>query len=354
LQRVSRDGRRWWGGGVGRFRGRVVLVAVMLCGVVRAAGAADEFPVPEPLAPAVRFWVDVFTRWSCRDVVLHDRFDPGRVYEVVRADGPDAPAVVAARVQAIAERLGPFAPWGHGVKLLLPDPAAAPRDVDRVRAQRGMREDVAAALASARLYAPVVTRALANERLPDELSALPLVESSYHPAAVSRLGAVGLWQLTRTTAQRYLRVDGAVDERRDPARASAAAAAHLRELRDTLPNWPLAITAYNHGLAGVERARRAVGSDDIGALVARYDGPGFGFASRNFYAEFRAALHVMRHAARYFPDVPTARVIEVRVKRGDTLYALARRHGVSIPALRAANGLASTQLQPGQRLLIRL
>jgi membrane-bound lytic murein transglycosylase D len=89
-------------------------------------------------------------------------------------------------------------------------------------------------------------------------------------------------------------------------------------------------------------------------LVARHHGPGFGFASRNFYAEFLAALHVRRNLAQYFPDLAPGRLIEVRVKRGDTLFKLARRHGVSLASLRVTNGLRSSALQPGQRLLVRL
>jgi membrane-bound lytic murein transglycosylase D len=121
-----------------------------------------------------------------------------------------------------------------------------------------------------------------------------------------------------------------------------------------LPSWPLALTAYNHGLGGVQRARASVASDDLGVLVTRYEGPGFGFASRNFYAEFLAALHVSRNVDTYFPELGRTRVLEVKVKRGDTIAALARRHGVSAASLLSTNGLRSADLQPGQRLLIRL
>jgi membrane-bound lytic murein transglycosylase D len=333
----------------------VALLAGALLLAAVEAGAKDDFPVPTALAPAVRFWVDMFTRYGQQDVVLHDRYEFGRVYEVVHLDGADSAGEVATRVQAISDRFrSPVVLARAAGDPLFVEPPDVVRDADRVRAQRGMREDVVAALASARLYGPVVERALAHEGLPPELNALPLFESSYHPEAVSSGGAVGLWQLTRATAQQYLRVDDEVDERRDPERASAAAAAHLRELRGALPNWPLAITAYNHGLGGVTRARRQIGSDNLGEVVMNYSGPGFGFASRNYYAEFRAALEVMRHADRYFPELSTARVIEVRVKPGDTLATLARRHGVSVPSIRAANGLNSTLLQPGRLLLVRL
>jgi membrane-bound lytic murein transglycosylase D len=224
----------------------------------------------------------------------------------------------------------------------------------RVRTQRGLRESFAQALVSQRLYRPVVEAALRSEGLPTALAALPLVESSYHPWATSPAGAVGLWQMTEDTAGQYLRISAKADERRDPKRASAAAARHLHLLRTRLPSWPLALTAYNNGLRGTQKARAAVGTDDLAVLVARYRGPGFGFASRNYYAKFLAALQVSGEIGRYFPELAPRRMVEYRVKRGDTLYGVARRHGVSAISLQVTNGLRSAALQPGQRILIRL
>ena len=358
--RERRGGRRWGGGGKGASWPALVALGALLALVPAPSALAapvDEFPLPAELAPAVRFWVDVFTRYSQRDVVIHDRLEPWRVYAVVRAPGSEEATTSRARawvdrlVLATALRPEPAA-W-----LRLGEPAPRcefPAGPERIRLQRGMREAFAGGLVGERFYRGVVRRALARAGLPPALGALPLIESSYRPDAISRAGAVGLWQFMAATAQRYLRVASAVDERRDPVRASEAAARHLRALRAVLPNWPLALTAYNHGLAGVERARHALGSDDLGALVTRYRGPGFGFASRNFYAEFLAARHVLHHVATYFPELAPARLVEYRVKRGDSLYAVARRHGVTVPALLTANRLRSSKLQPGQLLVIRL
>jgi hypothetical protein len=155
-----------------------------------------------------------------------------------------------------------------------------------------------------------------------------------------------MWQLMADVAD--------VDERRDPARSSRAAARRLRQLHDRFGSWPLALTAYNHGAPGVQRARETVGSDDLGHIVDRYAGPAFGFASRNFYAEFLAARHVMRHANAYFPDIKPSRMVTYKVKRGDTLDGVAKRHGVTIPSLRITNGIRSALLRPGQVLLVRL
>ena len=67
-----------------------------------------------------------------------------------------------------------------------------------------------------------------------------------------------------------------------------------------LGNWPLAITAYNHGAAGVRRAKERVGSDDIVRIVREYHSPSFGFASRNFYVSFLAALTIDQNPQKYF------------------------------------------------------
>jgi membrane-bound lytic murein transglycosylase D len=333
-----------------------VVVGVCVAAAVRPAAAAvgslDEFPTPPALAPAVRFWIDVFTRYSTEDAIIHDRVTPGAVYRIVRVGhGPAGTAHVAAEVRALGDRLalaslfaGPAAN-----RFLVPDVPADPPGLERLRVQRGLRPAIAVALAGHRLYAPTIQRALAAEGLPPALAALPLIESSYRPDAESEAGAAGLWQLMPDIAREY-----EVSDRRDPALASGAAARYLRALHESLGSWPLALTAYNRGLAGVERARRRVGSDDLGVIVQRYRGDRFGFCARNFYAKFLAARHVLRHRATYFPEAARDRIVEYKVRAGDTLDRVARRHGVSVGSVRTTNALRSALLMPGQRILIRL
>jgi membrane-bound lytic murein transglycosylase D len=91
-----------------------------------------------------------------------------------------------------------------------------------------------------------------------------------------------------------------VDQRLDPLESTRAAARLLQHNYSILKTWPLAITAYNHGLSGMRRAVRITGTDDIGTIVREYDGRLFGFASRNFYASFLAALDVSNAYPRYF------------------------------------------------------
>ena len=131
---------------------------------------------------------------------------------------------------------------------------------------------------------------LARLGLPPELAALPHVESSFDPTAYSKVGAAGLWQFMRSTGRRFLRIDSTVDERLDPFRETEAAAQLLSYNYRLLGSWPLAITAYNHGAEGMRRARDELGTDDIARIVHDYHSPSFGFASRNFYVSFLAAL----------------------------------------------------------------
>jgi len=141
---------------------------------------------------------------------------------------------------------------------------------------------------------PKMLPILRQHKVPEELVALPLIESSFDNRARSHAKAAGLWQFLRSTARRFgLSVRGKQDERYDPVRSTAAAARMLKHHHEELGSWPLAITAYNHGLGGIKRAVQTLGTQDIGRIVAEYQGRRFGFASRNFYAEFLAAMELM-------------------------------------------------------------
>jgi membrane-bound lytic murein transglycosylase D len=98
----------------------------------------------------------------------------------------------------------------------------------------------------------------------------------------------------------YMRIDRVMDERRDPLISTRAAARFLKQNYETLGAWPLAITAYNHGRQGMVNAVNTVGTEDIVEIIRRYRGPRFGFASRNFYPEFLAAIEVERDHEHHF------------------------------------------------------
>lgn len=174
-------------------------------------------------------------------------------------------------------------------------------DESWIRIQRGGKEQFLEGLKIAGRYMTPMQRIFRDEGLPVELAYLPLVESSFNVRARSSVGAVGMWQFMPETGRKFMRVDTAVDERRDPMRSTRAAARLLKENYRILGNWPLVITAYNHGTEGVFRGIKAVESDDLVDLIHGYRSPTFGFASRNLYAEFRAVVEIATHIDSYFP-----------------------------------------------------
>jgi membrane-bound lytic murein transglycosylase D len=172
-----------------------------------------------------------------------------------------------------------------------------------MRFQGGMRGRFAEGLVRSWAYLPEIEQIFVDAGLPLELTRLPHIESSFENRALSKVGAAGIWQIMPATGRRFLRVDGAVDERLNIRVATLAAARLLRENYEKLGTWPLAITAYNHGANGMKQAVATVGTTDFGVIVQRYRGPLFGFASQNFYAEFLAALDVVQNYKEYFGDM---------------------------------------------------
>jgi len=182
-----------------------------------------------------------------------------------------------------------------------------------LRTQSGLRDALEDALFVSGRYLPRMKDLFKRLGLPEEIAYLPFVESGFNKRAVSKVGASGIWQFMPYTGKLFLRVDDVVDERNDPMRAAEAAARLMKQNFDILGDWPLAITAYNHGTAGVARTARETGTRKIAEIIERVDSfenKNFGFASKNFYACFLAALHVAKNSEVYLGVVPRARRLE--------------------------------------------
>lgn len=292
----------------------VAALSALVALPVEAAGN-ELFPRPESLRPAIQFWTRVYAEEESQAGFVHDNRHLNIVYETLRfksysspADQDQTIAEVVQRYQVALRALADgqrdrdddhqrkaLALWGeHASRETLL--AAA----ENVRFQRGQADRIRDGIIRAGAWEAHIRKTLRDLGLPTELAALPHVESSYNPVVHSSAGAAGIWQFTRYTGKHYLRVDHVVDERLDPFKSTEAAARLLKRNYSRLHSWPLAITAYNHGLSGVRRAVRETGSKDIGVIAERYTGPRFGFASRNYYAAFIAALDVVSNAETYF------------------------------------------------------
>ena len=376
-QQPSRPSRRWvwW-----VFASLAVLVCLSVVDTHAAQGrqAGKLFPMPESLKPNVEFWIHVFARLEGGSGVLHDDEDLSIIYETLY----DLPRDKTRRRSLIRQKRnyykGILKRLASGKRRgLSPDErrvlekfqgkqtaGAFRKAVDQVRFQGGIREAFKAGLVRSGAYLPVIEPIFERAGLPRELTMLPHVESSFRNDARSRSGASGLWQFIRSTGRRFLTINRHVDERYDVRLATIAASKLLRENYRLLGTWPLAITAYNHGAYGMKRAVKRTGTKDIGKIVHNYRGRAFGFASRNFYAEFLAAVHVANNYERYFGHIrfakPAVQPVVVargqqryRVKPGDSLHRIARRFNTTVDALAALNNLEQLhKIQIGQSLRI--
>jgi membrane-bound lytic murein transglycosylase D len=341
-----------------------------LCGVARAQDA-NPFSVPPELEPDVRFWVRVYTEVTTDQGLLHDSWYLGLVYEVLRFD-PDAS--LAMRERQVAEAKARYAALLHrfangdtaGLSLheqrilnSFGEGAIAQHfldAIDRIRFQLGQADRFHEGLIRSQLWESHIAKSLQERGVPMEIAALPHVESSFNPAAYSRVGAAGLWQFMPGTARRFMRVDSLVDERLDPYRATEAAANLMLYNYNLLGSWPLAVTAYNHGPGGLRRAQEDLGTSDIAVIVKRYQGATFGFASRNFYVAFLAALQVDRNAEAFFGPItrlPDTENSTIELPDYIPVDALARAFKVDLGALRVLNPALRPPIWDLQRFVPR-
>jgi peptidoglycan lytic transglycosylase D len=302
-------------------------------GFAAAPDASSEtklpFPRPAAIEPNVKFWVDVFTKYSDHDFVIVDRDNVSRIYHVFHLPGDGQPSrsdiawandYLKIKYGDILNRLAsgrePANDEEREVAAMFKGepPSAYAAAAQNLRVQEGLREQFHDGLLRSRYYMPSMERIFRSAGLPPELVTLASVESGFHGASRSSAGAVGIWQFTRGTGKHYMRITRYHDDRLNPERETLAAAKLLRSNYETLGDWPLAITAYNYGTGGVARAAGIYGGD-YSEMVQHYQGPHFGFAVKNYYAEFLAALQVHRDEEKYFPgigDEPAIRPAPIR------------------------------------------
>ena len=270
--------------------------------------AAENFPLYPCIRANVKFWESVYSRYSTRQGILHDTDDLSRVYAVIDLvdwEAPDSAKTNSGRIQTAKSRIHAILTnLGSGI----PPRTVEERRIaglfpkqrhttyhearENIRLQIGQSDRFKEGLIRSGRYLQQFRQIFVSHGLPADLVYLPHVESSYNPKAYSKVGAAGLWQFTRTTGKDFMTINELVDERYDPYLATQAAARLLKENYAQLQTWPLALTAYNYGRAGMVRAVRQEGSYE--GIFKSYKQGYFKFASRNFYSEFLAAMRVAK------------------------------------------------------------
>ncbi len=185
-------------------------------------------------------------------------------------------------------------------------------------------------------YMPMIREAFGEAGLPQDLAYKAMIESGFNPRAYSRVGAAGIWQFVRYTAPLYgLKRNTWVDERRDPQKATHAAARHIQHLYDLFGDWRLVIAAYNCGQGRLNRAIRKAGTRDFWKLK------NLPRETRNHLPRFMAALLISKDPEWFgFSDVvyqPPLAYDTVQVSEWVDLRLAAECAGTSYESMRALN-----------------
>ena len=360
------------------------LILAILALAAPALAAAAELP-SQGLESRIEFWKKVYTQYGQDDVIIHDRIRVNLIYDVaVRDEQGSKIASIRHALDEIRANIATPENLTQAAKQIrdaitanaIPVTAASLADLrDNLHTQIGIKERFREGVIRSGRYLESFHQIFDKEGLPADIALLPLVESSFENQARSNAGAAGIWQFTRGTGRLYMKVGAKIDERLDPMKATRAAARLLHDNYNALGSWPLAITAYNHGRAGMMRAQSDVGSSDITKVIDEYKGPLFGYASMNFYSEFLAAVDVYNNYQQYFGqlvlDRPSAQPtvtpapIQVaakakpavsdkyKVRKGDTLTDIAQRFGVTVRDLMDINNLRNSVIHAGEILLVK-
>ncbi len=330
---------------------------------VSLMAASADFPVPDSIRPAINFWISVYTEADTQSGFLHDAHDLSIIYTKLERDRN----TINSTREKISEDLKVLATgkrsdltpsqqslldlWGRET---LNERLA--RAAVNIRWQLGQSDRFIAGIKRSGAYRSHIEEVISAKGLPVELAILPHVESSYHPGAYSSAAATGMWQFVRATAQRFMQVDYVVDQRLDPYAATYGAMELLEYNHNALGSWPLALTAYNHGANGIARAVRDVASMDIGKIISDYRGPRFGFASRNFYPQFLAALEVDSRSEEFFGPIFKDRAPDYQSFELDAFVdsrLLAETLGVSIKDLQRDNPALQPSVWSGTKRIPR-
>lgn len=287
----------------------------------------DPFPVYPSIKPNVEFWTQVYTTYPTTQGILHDSENLHIIYEAIELQGPGGTGTrtknkkriknAKSKYKKILERLArnPSASDSEAKRIAAmfdknANPATFRKARYKIRCQIGQKDRFREGVIRSGAYIKQIREVFRSYGLPEDLAYLPHVESSFNLKAYSKFGAAGIWQFVRDAGKRFMTVGYALDERWDPIRSSEAAVQLLKHSYEKFASWPLAITAYNHGIAGVLKAKWAKGGYE--SIFNDYKSRRFRFASRNFYSEFLAARKVAKNYERYFGEIELDKPAESR------------------------------------------
>ncbi len=287
--------------------------------------------------PNVRFWFLVYTRLDSTQVAIHDKNNLSIIYKVLdfsalKQKGLHSNTLYVLQQKLSRERQNDIR---LALDLLAKDPFnmdAGSREIfravknsgaliptekasrmlffkklrDHLRVQTGQRDFIEAGLKRSLPYQTFLKNYFEKRGLPKELTSIPFLESSFNPKAHSRVSALGVWQFMPLISSYYLPTRTTLmDYRSNVGLASIAAANLLFENHKIMKKWDLTVTSYNSGTKHLLNSRRKLASLNVNLedIIKNSQSESFGFASKNFFAEFLALAHVLAYEDELFPGI---------------------------------------------------
>jgi membrane-bound lytic murein transglycosylase D len=340
---------------------------------------SEEFHVPRGLEKRVAFWLDIYTKYDSRNYVIHHRDYPWIVFDVANTadifkqervqwlNRKDADTLSSVKKDSVISTLKMLQVRSSYENLpaeearvfdLLKEIPGTRHQVIReairgVRIQLGQKDMFEMGLVRSAPYIPMMEQIFEAQGLPRELVRLPLVESSFNSDAHSRVGARGAWQIMPSQGRKKMRIDEMIDERESPLKSAQFAGFILKQNRQILKSWPLAVTAYNHGTGSLLKAIHTLKTNDLQEIIDNNNSKSFQFASSNFYACFMAAVRGEMYAKELFPELKRPSALQmgrVRVVKATSIAAFAKKMGFELKALQVMNPDLPNKLRPNFQL----
>jgi membrane-bound lytic murein transglycosylase D len=255
------------------------------------------FKIETSFQARVEFWVDIYSKYTTTEGVFHHIHHPDIIYGELDLNSIQNNSVLSEQEkirqsQKLIEQQRRKIITQYKIK-----------NPSELRLQMGLKDRTQKAFYLSGQYLPMMEKIFKDRNLPPELTRLVFVESSFNVFAQSKVGASGLWQIMPSVGRAEGYLQKYYDKRNHPYYSTLLAADMLKQNYKSLQSWPLAITAYNHGLTGVRRMKVAAGSEQLQGLIASQQRTKtWGFASENFYACFLAVLEVEKNANTFFGD----------------------------------------------------
>jgi len=301
---------------------------------------SDDFIIPEYFKSSVFFWFNIYTQYSSKNVVIHDSTHLDLIYHVLDFDElykSDIHRFAKAKLQSnlsqeyigslkktlisLSKKKSLFKKYLNKeeismIQAIKNGNLTIPKNKKKrlkffknlaknIRTQLGQRDKIYNGLARSIPYRPFIINLLHEFKLPQELLAISFLESSFNPAAVSKVAASGVWQFMPYISNLFMpKITEYYDYRSNPVISSVAAFHLLKQNKMILKKWDLAVPAYNSGTKHLVKARRKfkkVKNLSLEYILERYDHAHLGFASKNFYSEFLALAHVLAYSEKIYP-----------------------------------------------------